>query len=117
MKRISYCFCIVTSLLLLNSSALWATDLPQVRALLVPSHEATLSSQIDGRILSLPHEAGDSFAKGDLLAELDCEVLKAELQKARTDLEAAEETHTAKLRLKEYGSASELEVQRIEGFM
>lgn len=95
---------------LATPAMLWAAESMEVRALLVPAQEAVLSSQIEGRITGLPLEAGDRFAKGDLLVELECEILKAELQKARTDLDAAVETNNAKLRLKEYGSASDLEV-------
>lgn len=82
----------------------------EVRALLVPEREAVLASQINGRILRLPVEQGERFSQGQLLVELDCEILKAEREKARMDLEAAIETHEANLRLQEFGSASDLEV-------
>ena len=87
----------------------WAAEL-SVRALLVPVQEAIISSGIDGRIVSLPVEEGDRFQKGDLLVEFDCAILKAELQKARMDLEAAVETHEAQLQLQKFGSGSELDV-------
>ncbi|HIJ79374.1 MAG TPA: efflux RND transporter periplasmic adaptor subunit [Deltaproteobacteria bacterium] len=96
--------------LLLLPTVLHGAESFEVRALLVPQREAVLSSQIHGRIIELPVEVGDRFAQGQLLVALDCEVLAAELQKAKMDLEAATETHAAMLRLLEFGSVSELEV-------
>lgn len=95
---------------LLLPTLLYGAEHLKARALLVPVREAVISSQIDGRIVSLPVEAGDYFKKGQLLVELDCRILNAELQKAKMDLEAAGETHGAKLRLKEFGSVSDLDV-------
>jgi RND family efflux transporter MFP subunit len=100
---------LLVTLLLLPQAAYGAGGL-EVRAMLVPQREAVLSSQIDGRIVELPFESGDSFAKDQLLVGLDCEVIGAELQKAKMELAVAAETHGAKLRLQEFGSVSELEV-------
>lgn len=82
----------------------------EARALLVPEHEAFLSSQISGQIVKLPFYDGDTFKKGQTLIELDCQILKAELKKAQMDLEAAKEIHAANLRLLKFDSVSELEV-------
>ena len=98
-------FCLV----LFCAVPVWGAELA-VRALLVPVQEATLSSRINGCIVALPVEEGDRFQKGDLLVEFDCAILKAELQKARMDLEAANETHEAQLHLQKFGSGSEVEV-------
>jgi len=95
--------------LFLAGSAQAADDL-EVRALLVPAQEAVLSSRIDGCIVRLPVEEGDRFQRNQDLVEFDCTILKAELDKARMDLEAAVETHEAQLRLQKFGSTSELEV-------
>ena len=95
---------------LLLPTLLYGAEYLKARTLLVPVREAVISSQIDGRIVSLPVEAGDCFKKGQLLVELDCRIFNAELQKAKMDLEAADETHGAKLRLKEFGSVSDLDV-------
>ncbi|MCP3873607.1 MAG: efflux RND transporter periplasmic adaptor subunit [Desulfobacteraceae bacterium] len=82
----------------------------KARALLVPMHEALLSSQISGQIIKLPFLDGEHFSKGQTLIELDCQILRAELKKAKMDLEAARETHAANLRLQAFNSVSELEV-------
>ncbi|MDH3393249.1 MAG: efflux RND transporter periplasmic adaptor subunit [Desulfobulbaceae bacterium] len=91
------------------AAPLWGAEY-SVRALLVPVEEATISSRIDGLIVSLPVEEGDRFQNGDLLVEFDCAILKAELQKAHIDLEAAVETHEAQLQLQKYGSGSDVDV-------
>ena len=101
---------IVFIVCMLLPALLYGAEHLKARALLVPVREAVISSRIDGCIVSLPVEAGDCFKKGQLLVELDCRILNAELQKAKMDLEAAVEIHGAKLRLKKFGSASELEV-------
>lgn len=82
----------------------------EARALLVPGHEAVLSSQISGQIINLPFSEGAHFLKGQPLIELDCQILKAELKKAQMDLEAATEIHAANLRLQKFNSVSDVEV-------
>lgn len=49
----------------------------QARAVLRSREQATLSSDIAGRILSMPFREGERFTKGDRLVEFDCEALKA----------------------------------------
>lgn len=105
----------IAFLLPMSCLALWVASSAsaqgmEVRALLVPEVETTLSSQIAAQITSLNVREGDRFKKDHTLVEFDCAIFKAQLQKATMDLEAATETHEANLRLKEYASASELEV-------
>ena len=106
---IKWIWIIQTAVILFFSSNIFAEEF-EVRALLVPKHEALLSSQISGQIVKLPFLEGDNFLKGQTLIELDCQILRAELKKAKMDLEAARETHEANLRLQEFNSVSELEV-------
>jgi len=61
----------------------------EVRGLIEPRVEATLSSQLAGRITQLPHRAGDSFSAGALLVRFDCALYQAELRKANAELRAA----------------------------
>lgn len=107
--RVRGCCIVLFSVLLGIVAPAFASEL-EVRALLVPVCEATLSSRMNGQIVRLPVKEGDRFKKGDQLVEFDCELFKAELEKARMDLEAATETHQAQQRLQKYGSTSELEV-------
>jgi len=81
-----------------------------VRLLLVPVQEATLSSPITARILSLPVDEGGRFHRGDRLVVFDCEIPRAELDKTRAELASAEKTHESNLQLQAMRSISNLEV-------
>lgn len=87
-----------------------ADDAPAIRALLVPAREATLSSQINGRIQSLDVSLGSAFGKGSVLIRFDCDEQQARLKMAEAELAAARENHEAKLRLQGLQQAGEVEV-------
>ncbi len=84
-------------------------DTSQV-ALVVASKEATLSSQMAGRINKLYYIMGDAFPNGAVLAEFDCAEPKAKLDALVAEYAGARETHLAKLRLQGLGAAGDLEV-------
>jgi RND family efflux transporter MFP subunit len=81
-----------------------------VRALVVADMEATISSQIAGRLTSMPRQVGDTFATGDLLAAFDCQDRYAAEKAAQAELLGARETHLAKLKLQSLGAVSDLDV-------
>ncbi len=81
-----------------------------VRLLLVPVQEAKLSSPVAARIERIPLQESESFHRGQILVEFDCAVPRAELQKARAELSAAEKTHVANTKLQALNSISQLEV-------
>jgi len=83
---------------------------PEIRALLVPVMESVLSSQISGHIQKINVRNGDSFKKGQKLIIYNCDIQKAKLQKAEAESLAAKKEHEANLRLKEYNSISQLEI-------
>lgn len=83
----------------------------KVRALLIPRTESILSSQIAGKITAINVSEGDRFKKDDALIQFDCSVLNAELQKAKADLFAAQETKKTNDRLLKLDSISQLEVK------
>ncbi|MBF0612143.1 MAG: efflux RND transporter periplasmic adaptor subunit [Magnetococcales bacterium] len=85
-------------------------DAPQGRALVVSRLETTLASQIPAVIQSITVDHGNRFEAGQVLVILDCQVLQAELTKAKMELEAEEQTDQANRKLREYKSISELEV-------
>lgn len=82
----------------------------QVRALIEPRAEAILSSDIGGRILELPVDEGERFAKGDLLVAFDCSFHQAELRAARAELTRAQRTLANKQQLARLNSVGQLEV-------
>ena len=86
------------------------TSAPDIRALLVPVMESVLSSQISGHIQKINVHNGDGFKKGQKLIIFNCDVQKAKLQKARAESLAARKQHEANLRLLEYDSISQLEI-------
>ena len=79
-------------------------------AIIASAEEATLSTQMLGRIQTLNATLGATFAKGAVLVEFDCAEREAQLNATRADAMAARETHLAKLRLEGLGAAGELEV-------
>ncbi len=62
----------------------------KIRVYLIPKDKATISSEIDGKILSLPFVMGESFNQGDLLVEIDSELAQAAQDKALKVLEASQ---------------------------
>ena len=81
-----------------------------VRALVVADMEATISSQLAGRLTKVPRQVGDAFTAGDLLASFDCQDRQAGVKAAQADLLGARETHLAKLQLQSLGAVSDLDV-------
>lgn len=61
----------------------------KIRVFLIAETEATISSEVDGKIISLPYVMGETFKKGDTLVELDSELALAAKDKAEKELEAA----------------------------
>ena len=62
----------------------------KIRVFLIAKDQATISSQIDGKIIELPFVMGDTFEKGDLLVELDPELAQAARDKAEAELKASQ---------------------------
>jgi RND family efflux transporter MFP subunit len=82
----------------------------EARALIEPRAEAILSSDIGGRILELPVDAGQRFVKGDVLVAFDCSFHQAELRAARAELTRAQRTLDNKEQLARLNSIGQLEV-------
>ena len=77
----------------------------QVRVVVDSRLQTTLASQIPARIQQMPMDEGDRFQQGQLLVAMDCEILLAEQQKAVMELEAAQETYTANIRMGEFATS------------
>ena len=86
----------------------------EARALIEPRAEAILSSEIGGRILDLPVDAGERFAKGDVLVAFDCSFHQADLRAARAELTRARRTLDNKRQLARLNSVGQLEVALAE---
>jgi RND family efflux transporter MFP subunit len=86
----------------------------EIRLLLVARNETTLASQINASIKQLPHKAGDSFKANELLVDFDCRLPQAQLNRARAELQGADKTLAANLKLKGFQAIGELEVALAE---
>lgn len=107
-----YGICLLLLLLGMELAGLSSADSnPPVRALLVPAIESTLSSRMAGRITKISVREGERFKKGKPLISFDCEIQGNYLKKAKAKLFAAERTHESNLRLQDYQSIGELDVE------
>ena len=82
----------------------------EISALVSANHEATLSSQMAGKIKKVYFDIGQQFASGAVLVEFDCAESQAKLDALNAEYMGARETHLAKLKLQGLGAAGDLEV-------
>lgn len=95
----------------------WAQEQPkpalerqEIRAQLMPRRYTTLAAEIGAKINHLPVVEGAAFGVGALLVRFDCSLQQAQLQKARAELDATEQTFKTNQRLLELNSVGQLEV-------
>lgn len=81
----------------------------RLRVHLVSFQQTTLSAEISAKLLNLPLREGDSFQSDQILANFDCSLFEAQLEKAKAGAEVARQTHKVNMRLNELGSISSLE--------
>lgn len=81
-----------------------------LRVLVTASREATISGQIDARILFVGPGDGEAFNKGDTLIKFDCSIYNAALGEARAEMNGAKATLATKQKLDRLGSSSGLEL-------
>lgn len=82
----------------------------EARVLITPQREATLSSDIAGRITAIPVDNGRRFAKGDVLVQFACDLHQATLAEERASEEAARATLANRKELAALRSTGELDV-------
>ena len=87
-----------------------STSSSVVRALLVPATESVLSSQISAQVTKIAVKEGERFKKGAVLVKFECAENRAELQKARAELDAASKTHQSNEKLLQHKAINRLEV-------
>ena len=75
------------------------------------SREATISGQLDARILFAGPGDGEAFREGDPLIRFDCSLFNAALAEARAEQTGAKATLTTKEKLDRLGSSSGLELE------
>ena len=81
------------------------------RILVTATEEATLSSEISAKIISIPVKAGNNFSKSDILIELDCSFFEAQKDVVQAELDSARVTLKSNQELAAMRSIGEYEVQ------
>lgn len=89
------------------STAMARQDL---RAQLMPRRYTTIAAEIGAKVSSLPVPEGGAFRAGQVLVQFDCSLQRAQLEKADAELEGAEQTFKANLRLEQLNSVGQLEL-------
>ncbi|MBF0214850.1 MAG: biotin/lipoyl-binding protein, partial [Magnetococcales bacterium] len=81
-----------------------------LRAQIQPKQFTTLANELPARVEKIHVSEGGRFKAGDPLISLDCAIQKAQLDKARAALSAAEKISSVQAKLKEMNSVGGLEV-------
>lgn len=87
-----------------------AMERQEIRAQLMPRRYTTLAAEIGAKIDAIPVGEGGAFSAGQVLVSFDCSINRAQLEKARAELEATEQTLKSNLRLAELNSVGQLEL-------
>jgi len=87
-----------------------AAELSTIRGVVKATAQATLASQVQGRISQLPFKEGQRFKKGALLVALDCSKYEAELASAQAEHRSKKMTYENNLRLAKHDSVGTLEL-------
>lgn len=82
----------------------------EARALIQSVSEVTISSEISGRVVKLPHREGGRFARGDTLLRFDCRVYDARLKVANAMRKIASLTLDTVRKRSTLGSVGTLDV-------
>lgn len=83
----------------------------EIRAELLPSRHATLSSEMASRIVRIAPREGHPFSDGETLVTFDCDLEEAQRVKARAILDAALASARINRRLSKLNATSKLEEQ------
>lgn len=86
----------------------------KIHAVIIAEEVATLSSPMMGYLQKLAIKEGNLFKKDDLLAEFECKIQKAELQKANAQVKLTAINKDSYERLNKLGSASMAKVAESE---
>ena len=87
-----------------------AAELSTIRGVVKATAQATLASQVQGRISQLPFKEGQRFKKGALLVALDCSKYEAELASVQAEHRGKKKTYENNLRLAKHDSVGTLEL-------
>lgn len=80
-----------------------------VQAILTPAKSAVISGTMDGVLIKMPYENGDTFKKGAVLAQYDCRLEYARIEEIKARIELSDRQLKAYKRLKALGAVAEIE--------
>ncbi len=81
-----------------------------IRAQLMPRRYTTIAAEIGAKVSEIAVPEGGVFKAGQMLVQFDCSLQKAQLDKAQAELEGAEQTLQANLRLEQLNVVGQLEL-------
>jgi membrane fusion protein, multidrug efflux system len=81
-----------------------------VRGLIKPVEKAIISSEITGKLNSIPFKSGDAFKKGELLVEFDCSFYRADLASAEASYKSKQKVYENNKQLLALNAMSEIDV-------
>jgi membrane fusion protein, multidrug efflux system len=87
-----------------------AMERQDIRAQLMPRRYTTIAAEIGAKVSAITVPEGGSFRAGQVLVSFDCSLQKAQLDKAQAELEGAQQTLQANLRLEQLNSVGQLEL-------
>ena len=94
----------------LNGVAYAAPALVSAHGVVRSGEEAVIASRMTALITALPLEAGQSFARGQLLASFDCSQMRAQLSAANAAAAAYRKTYDTNVELDQYKAIGTNEV-------
>ncbi|WP_439861185.1 efflux RND transporter periplasmic adaptor subunit [Pseudomonas sp. MBLB4136] len=99
---------------LLEPPAAEAARESSARGILRARDQATLSSELAGRVVEMPFAEGEAFKKGEVLVRFDCSAYQAQLNAAQAAVRAAREELGHKKQLAALNSVGRFEVALAE---
>ncbi|MBL1142652.1 MAG: efflux RND transporter periplasmic adaptor subunit [Proteobacteria bacterium] len=81
-----------------------------VRGLIKPVEKAIISSEIAGKIDSIPFKSGDAFKKGDVLVAFDCSFYRADLASAEAAYKSKQNIYENNKQLLALNAISDIDV-------
>ena len=79
-----------------------------------PNKQATISSEGQGKVLSINFEEGDAIKKGSVIAKLDDEMLRLQLQTIEVNLDGQRKDEARYRILAEQNAAPDIQLEKIE---
>ncbi|MCF6775164.1 efflux RND transporter periplasmic adaptor subunit [Thiotrichales bacterium 19X7-9] len=84
----------------------------QVYAIIIPVHEADISSGVNATISHIYYSPGESFHKGDKLLTFDCRNVEIDIKKAKAELQAALTAYKSNQELDQLKAISNVEFEK-----